>query len=104
AGQPLVTITQNRNLLIRAEIQPRYYATLGNIVNATIKHRLTTQSLEELGGRLVSYGKTVDTTTPLIPITFEIQNKSDFLPGSFVEMFIRTRGARPTITVPAISL
>ena len=103
-GQPLVTITQNRNLLIRAEIQPRYYATLGNIVNATIKHGLTKQSLEELGGRLVSYGKTVDTTTPLIPITFEIQNKSDFLPGSFVEMFIRTRGARPTITVPAISL
>ncbi len=55
AGQPLVTITQNRNLQIRAEVQPRYYTVLGNIATATIKHGQLTQKLEELGGRVVSY-------------------------------------------------
>ena len=104
AGQPLVTITQNRNLLIRAEVQPRYFAALGYIISATIKHSGQTQTLEELGGRLVSYGKTVNTDSPLIPVTFEIQNKGDFLPGSFVEMFIRTKDTRPTVTVPLVSL
>lgn len=102
AGQPLVTITQNRNLLIRAEVQPRYYAALGNIATITIKHGL--QTLEELEGRLVSYGKAVNTDSPLVPVTFEIQNKGDFLPGSFVELFIRTKDTRPVVTVPSVSL
>ena len=104
AGQPLVTITQNRNLQIRAEVQPRYYTVLGNIATATVKHGQLTQTLEELGGRLVSYGKAVNTDSPLIPVTFEIQNKGDFLPGSFVEMFIHTKEGKPAITVPSISL
>ncbi len=104
AGQPLVTITQNRNLQIRAEVQPRYYTVLGNIATATVKHGQLTQTLEELGGRLVSYGKAVNTDSPLIPVTFEIQNKGDFLPGSFVEMFIHMKEGKPAITVPSISL
>lgn len=104
AGQPLVTITQNRNLHIRAEVQPRYYTVLGNIATATIKHGQLTQTLEELGGCLISYGKVVDTQSPLLPVTFEIQNKGDFLPGSFVEMFIRTKEGKPAVTVPSISL
>jgi len=104
AGQPLVTITQNRNLQIRAEVQPRYYEALGNIATATIKHGQQTQTLEELGGRVVSYGKAVNTDCPLIPVTFEIQNKVDLLPGSFVEMFIRTKEGKTAVTVPSISL
>lgn len=104
AGQPLVTITQNRCLLIRAEVQPRYYTALGNIASTTIKQGQRAQTLEELGGRLLSYGKAVDIDTPLIPVTFEIQNKGDFLPGSFIEMFIRTKNDKPVVTVPTISL
>lgn len=38
AGQPLITITQSRNLQIRAEVQPRYYEALGNIATATVKY------------------------------------------------------------------
>ncbi len=104
AGQPLVTITQNRNLQIRAEVQPRYYEALGNIATATIKHGQQTQTLEELGGRLLSYGKAIETKTPLLPVTFEIQNRGNLLPGSFVEMFIRTKDSRFAVTVPSVSL
>ncbi len=104
AGQPLVSIIQNRNLQIRAEVQPRYYSVLGNIATAAIKQGQRTETLEELGGRLVSYGKAIDTDSPLIPVTFEIQNKGDFLPGSFIEMFIRTKEGKPAVTVPSISL
>lgn len=104
AGQPLVTITQNRNLLVRAEVQPRYYAALGNIASATIKHHQSVQTLEEMGGRLVSYGRGVDADSPLIPVTFELQNKGDLLPGTFVELLIRTKDTHPAVTVPSVSL
>ena len=42
------------------------------IASATIKHGEQTQTLEELCGRLVSYGKAVNTDSSLIPVTFEI--------------------------------
>ena len=104
-GQPLVTIAKNNRLLVKAEVQQRYYPMLRNITTATLKQENgVAYTLEMLGGRLVSYGKGVDDDSPLIPVMFEIQNKGGFLPGAFVEMFIHTRGTFPVITVPSIVL
>lgn len=106
AGQPIVTVSQNRNLFIKAEIQPKYYPLLNNI--STAKFRIlndeTVYTLDELNGRLVSYGKSVETDRPLLPIVFQVDNSVELLPGSFVEMYIKTRGRQPTLTVPNVSL
>ena len=37
AGQPLASISQNRNLFIKAEIQLKYYRSLGNIADANLR-------------------------------------------------------------------
>ncbi len=102
AGQALLVVSQNRDLLIRAELQPRYFAVLGNITNATIKvmHSDLTYTLEELNGKIVTYGRSSDLTNPLIPVVFQVQNNEGLLPGSFVEMFIKLQPGREAITVP----
>lgn len=106
AGQPIVTVSQNRNLFIKAEIQPKYYPLLNNI--STAKFRIlndeTVYTLDELNGRLVSYGKSVETDRPLLPVVFQVDNSVELLPGSFVEMYIKTRGQQSTLTVPNVSL
>lgn len=106
AGEPIVSVSQNRNLFIKAEIQPKYYSLLNNISGA--KFRILNDdaiySLDDLNGRLVSYGKSVETNRPLLPIVFQVDNTVEMLPGSFVEMYIRSRGEQSVITVPNVSL
>ena len=102
AGQALLVVSQNRDLLIRAELQPRYYGVLGTITTATIKvmHSDLTYTLEELNGKIVTYGRSADLTNPLIPVLFQVENNAGLLPGSFVEMFIQLQEGREAITVP----
>lgn len=106
AGQPIASVSQNRNLFIRAEIPSRYYPLLGNIETAKLRllNGNKSYSLEELAGSLVSYGKSVESDNPLLPVVFKVDNSIDLLPGSFVEMYIKTRGTQPSLTVPSISL
>ncbi len=102
AGQTMAVVMQNRDLFVKAEIQPKYYPMLSEIASAIFRNPVTgvSYSLEELGGQLVSYGKFVDLQRPLLPVLFRIDNTKDWIPGSFVELFIRTQGSQPVITVP----
>ena len=58
-GQPLVSITQNRKLFLRADVSERYYGELSGIVSANFQTPYDDKvySLEDLNGRLLSYGK-----------------------------------------------
>lgn len=106
AGQPLAIVSQNRNLILKADLQVRHYPLLSNIVGANIHIPSTgeTYTLDELNGSMISYGRSVDTSSPLIPVSFRVDNKLNLVPGSFVEMFIRTEGAKPVVTIPTSSL
>lgn len=107
AGQPIAVITQSKTLRMKAQVQASYYADLKEICGANIRKIDTgatdaqTWSLEELRGKVVSYGRQTDVSQPLIPVTFEVNNVQDFLPGTFMEMFILTRSAGDMVTVPA---
>ena len=102
AGQPIMTLAQNDRLYVRADLQSKYYPVLKNIKTANIKTLNDGQvySLEDLSGRLLSYGKTTDINNPLIPVTFEIKNNGIIIPGSFVEMFITAESDKMGIMLP----
>lgn len=102
AGQPVVTISQNRDLFIRAEVQPRYYADLKNVTSASfsIPNTGRTYTLDELAGSLVNYGKATDIDCPLIPVTFRFRNTVDLVPGNFVTLYIRTSSDDKVLAIP----
>ena len=102
AGQSVVTVSQNRDLQLRAEVQSRYYNCLKNIkgVNIRIPSDNQTYTLEELGGSLVSYGKATDANCPLVPVTFRIRNVGQLLSGSFVNAYIITQSDKDVLSVP----
>jgi RND family efflux transporter MFP subunit len=102
AGQPVLVVSQNRDLLIKAELQPKYFDLLSNITSANIRllNSNRTYSLEELGGRTLSYGKSTDINNPLIPVVFQVNNKAGLLAGSFVELFIKTQTNAQALTIP----
>ena len=102
AGHSVVTVSQNRDLLIRAEVQPRYYSQLANIsgVNFRVPGDEHVYSLAELNGSLVSYAKATDLDCPLVSVTFRVRNTGGLLSGSFVSLYITTRSDRQVVTIP----
>ncbi len=106
AGQQIATISQNNALLLHAEVQQKYAAALGKIQTANIFTTGNNKSftLEELNGKLVSYGKTVNSDNYLIPVNLQIDNTGDFIAGSFVNLYLKTISSQQTITVPVAAL
>ena len=102
ARTPVMVVSQNRELLMQADLQPKYYSVLNGIVSANVRlfNSNKTYTLEELGGKLVSFGRSADVANPLIPVVFQIRNSGLFLPGSFVELFIKTRTNTQALTIP----
>jgi membrane fusion protein, heavy metal efflux system len=106
AGEPVLVVSQNRDLHIKAEIQPRYFEALGTIsaVNFKVLNSNLTYNLEDLKGKIISYGKSVDLQNPLIPLVLQVQNSAGLLPGSFVEMYIHLRTSNQALTVSRESI
>lgn len=81
-GQPLLTLTENRRLYLRAEVSGRDFAALGEIRSARFRMAGGDKvySLEELGGRLVSCGKALEAGTAFVPVVFEFDNRGGIPP------------------------
>lgn len=101
-GQPVLIVSQNRNLLIKADLSPKYFSALNGIISANIRVMNTNKiySLDELNGKILSFGKSVDVANPLIPVVFQVSNDVGLLSGSIVEMYIKTVTNQQAITVP----
>ena len=105
-GQALMSVSKNRTLLLKADVQPKYASLLPQMSTATIRSmdKKEVYSLDELNGRILSFGKSINESNYLIPVTFQIDNKAGFVSGGFVEMYLKTRSDKPVMTVPTSSL
>ncbi len=105
-GQPIATITQNRRLLLSADIPQRFYSQLNNIATAnfTTSYDNHTYDLSELNGKLLSIGKSTSTTTFTKAVNFEFDNKGDITPGVFVNVYLKSSPIPNAITIPETAL
>lgn len=106
AGQPLFIVSQNRTLLLTAEVPQRYASVLSTIKSANIQNTVdnTTYTLEELGGKVLAYGKSTNEDNFMLPVHLQIANKGNFVPGSFVEIYLKTISDGQALTVPLTAL
>lgn len=105
-GQPLVSVTQNRRLFLRAEVSEKYYPYLHTIGSANFKtpYNNKVYELKDLKGRLLSFGKSVGDNSFYVPVTFEFDNKGDIIPGSFVEVYLLSTPMENIISLPRTAL
>lgn len=91
-GTPLVEITNNRRLLLQAEVSQSHLPKLRMVQSANFKtpYQKEVQSIDDYNGRLVSYGKVMGQGSSFIPVLFELDNLHELIPGSFVELFLLT--------------
>ncbi len=106
AGQPLVRVAQNQKLLLRTEVQQKYAQALQHFSTAVIRTSSDQQSypLEQFNGKLVSVGQSAEGANYLIPVVLQLDNPGTFLPGGFVELFLKTTSEKEILTVPNSAL
>lgn len=105
-GQPLMTVTQSRRLVLKAEVSERYYAQLSQVVSANFQtpYNNKVYSLESLGGKLLSFGKSSGDTSYYVPVTFEFDNRGEMIPGSFVEVYLLSGERNGVLSLPLSAL
>ena len=105
-GQPLATVSQNQRLVLRAEVSQRYYNAMQSVKSANFKTPYDNKvyPLEDLNGRLLSFGKTSNENSFFIPVSFEFDNKGEVIPGSFVEVYLISSPIENTLSIPVSAL
>lgn len=105
-GQPIVTISQNKRLQLRAEVPESHYKALKNINSAHFRpaYDNTVYKLSDLNGHLLSFGKASGQQSFYIPVTFEFDNIGDIVPGSFMEVFLLANTQNNVISIPVSSV
>lgn len=106
AGQPLVLVSQNKTLVLHAEVQQKYAPYLGSIYSANIRtvNDQKSYALEELNGKILSFGRSANSDNYLIPVNVQIDNKDSFISGGFVELYLKTITSLQAVTVPNSAL
>ena len=106
AGQPLVIVSQNKTLVLHAEVQQKYAPYLGAIYSANIRtvNDQKSYTLEELNGKILSFGRSANSDNYLIPVNVQIDNTGSFISGSFVELYLKTITSSQAVTVPNSAL
>lgn len=106
AGQPLLTITQNRRLYLKADVPERYYKELPQVASAKFKTSCSDNvyDISVLGGKLVATGRSSSDTPGYVTVTFAFDNRGDFLPGSFAEVWLLTNNKDNALTLPVSAI
>ena len=106
AGQPLVIVSQNKTLVLHAEVQQKYAHYLGAISSANIRtiNDQKSYTFKELNGKVLSYGRSANNDNFLIPVNVQIDNKGSFISGGFVELYLKTITNSQALTIPNSAL
>lgn len=106
AGQPVISVSKNKSLLLRADVQQKFARVLNSITSANIRtlNDNKTYTLEELGGKIVSVGRNAGSDSYLIPVNLQINNQGSFVSGGFVELFLKTTTNSSALSVPNSAL
>lgn len=105
AGQTLAVISKNNRLLLRADLSQKYFDIVNQIQSANFKTPDgKTFDTESLNGSYIVSGKTTGQDNLLLPVNFEIDYRNDLIPGTFVEVFLKTTRIPDVLVIPVSSL
>ncbi|MFC2137995.1 efflux RND transporter periplasmic adaptor subunit [Bacteroidota bacterium] len=100
-GNPIVKLSQNRKLNIRADVSQKYTENLEHIISANFKtpNANNVYNTIDLNGKILSFGKSTSNGY-MLPIYFEIDYVDNLIPGSFIEVWLKTSLKDDAVLVP----
>jgi RND family efflux transporter MFP subunit len=106
AGFPLAQISKNRKLVLEAQVSQKYYNKLPSFTAANFRMAgdPIVYDTEKMNGKVVSYGRSSSTNSTFVPITFEIDNVGNLIPGAVTEVFLKSQIIPETLVIPVEAL
>lgn len=106
AGSPVATLVKNNRLYLKADLPERYYPLASKISSAKFKTSYSNKvyNIEEMGGRLIAFGKNLADNSPYIPVTFEFNGKGEVIPGTYAEVCLLTEKRENVISLPVSAI
>lgn len=101
-GQPIASISQNRKLVLKAEVPQKYFSKLNTIsaANFVTPYDNKIYNTDSLNGKFISYGKNTNDNAYYLPVNFEIDNQGMIIPGSFIEVYLKTGLNNNALVIP----
>jgi len=106
-GSPLATVSKNKRLVVQAMLSQNYFDQLGLITSANFTSGSNTNELyntKALNGSLPIIGKSSSSNAPFVTITFEIDNIGKMIPGSVIEVYLKSSPIADALVIPVSSL
>jgi cobalt-zinc-cadmium efflux system membrane fusion protein len=106
AGQPLLVVTKDQSLMLRAEVSLRYANHLPFVTEANFKTPYSNKvyRTSEMKGKVLSYGKSIGDAVSLLPISFSIVNDGTLVPGQSVEIYLQSKPIANALVIPMSAL
>lgn len=106
AGFPLALVSKNKKVLLQANVSQKYYNKLPGISAANFKIISEDKVFdsESMNGKVVSFGKSASANSSYIPITFEIDNIGNIIPGAIAEVFLKSSPISDALVIPVSAL
>lgn len=106
-GMPIAYISQNANLVLRADMPQKYANALPFIHSANFKpsYSDSTVTLSSVNGKLIS--SNVPSATPVpgyTPVYFQFRNSGNFIANSYAEVYLIGSTKHNVLTVPLEAL
>lgn len=101
-GTPILTITSNRRLQLRAEVPQQYLRYLPSVsgANFRIPGDDTLYRLSAMNGRVESYARSLQDNSAFAPVTLSMDNVGNLLPGSYAEVYLLMQSGKPCLSLP----
>jgi multidrug efflux pump subunit AcrA (membrane-fusion protein) len=92
--------------MLQVNVSQRYFQKLPTISAANFKiiSEETVYNTEEMNGKVISFGKSTSENASFIPITFEIDNIGNIIPGSVAEVFLKSTAIPDALVIPSSAL
>ena len=105
-GTPILTITSNRRLQLRADVPQQYLRYLPSVsgANFRIPGDDTLYRLSAMNGRVESYARSLADGSAFAPVIMSMDNVGALLPGSYVDVYLLMNDGKPCISLPASAI
>lgn len=100
-GQSIAVVSKNNRLQLVADVPACGFQQLRSFRSANFipSYGSETYSLDEMNGKLLSYGKS-SSSSSFVPVSFEFDNKGNFLSDSYVEVFLLGAEEKNVLSIP----